>query len=90
MTETAWIALCVGVFGAVTWLLGISFFLGRYAARVDGVDKALARIDGKFNEVFTKLDNLTSAVPHRCIMEARIAVLEVRNRELAERVGIRE
>lgn len=62
MGESAIIGLCAGAFAAVTWLLAVSFFLGRYAARVDSVAQSIEHFDRKFEQIFDKLDNLTARI----------------------------
>lgn len=57
------------IFAAVTWLLGISYFLGRYTSKVDRLSEALPQI-------FSKLDELGRSLPHVCGQTAIIAKLE--------------
>jgi hypothetical protein len=69
------------VFAAVTWLLGISYFLGRYTAKLDATSKAhdelKAEVKGTLHAIFDKLDTLSKAVPHHCIQLDHITAMLV-------------
>jgi hypothetical protein len=80
MEDGRLIALSVAGFGALTWLLGISFLLGRYTNRVDNLEAALVRWGIDFAAMLAKLDTLVAVGPHRCVQSSRIAVLEDRLR----------
>ena len=79
--SAAEIAVC---FALSSWLLAISFYLGKHAARVDALEKLTLTIETKFLAVFTRLDNLAAAVPHRCILESRLGVIEARFDDIAK------
>lgn len=79
--------ISIAVFGALTWLLGISFTLGRYSERQKHLENAqkeyqeqqrLAQVktDQTIAKIFDKLDELAKSVPHVCSQTEKIVRLE--------------
>lgn len=71
MTDGAWIALAGLGFGFLTWLLGISYSLGRQASRLDSVRESIPKI-------FDRLDRLAGYIPHTCTQEHRLSTAEAK------------
>ena len=73
-------AVVCSVFAAITWLLGISYFLGRSTAKLDGALKSHEELRGEVREtlqkIFAKLDELSRSVPHVCVQLDHIASLQ--------------
>ena len=85
----------LAVFGILTWLLGITFFLGKFVEKqtrakedIDKIEKnnkedlvqIERRIDAKFTAVFQKLDEISKSVPHQCQQIEKIADLDAKQR----------
>ena len=74
------------VFGAVTWLLSISFLLGRYSERQKQVESRQEKTDATVAKIFDKLDTLAKSVPHVCDKSERIVALEQIAKDRARRL----
>jgi len=72
------IAGCAAAFAVCTWLMGISFFLGKYAARVDTVAREINTVFSKLDLIGDKIDRIAISSVHQCIQAERIARLEAR------------
>ncbi len=66
MSDMAVISIVMGGFGVLTWLLGLSYFLGRNTAKLDGLAEAFGEMKDTIAQIFEKLDALTTSLPHRC------------------------
>ena len=82
MNGEAIVALIVGAFGIITWLMGLSYFLGRNTAKLDGVAAAQEKTSATVNKIFEKLDILTIGVQHKCEQTPTITALQVLTAEL--------
>lgn len=69
-------AVCSAAFALVAWLLFLSFMLGRYAARVDALDRAQQAVFERLDSIAVKIDGIALSSIHRCIQVERIAKLE--------------
>ena len=76
MSDTATISLVLGALSALTWLLGLSYFLGRNTAKLDGLAEAFGEMKGTVTRIFEKLDVLATSVPHRCQQIQAISELQ--------------
>jgi len=72
------IFVAAAAFGMLTWLLFLSFVLGRYAARVDGLDVQQSAVAIKLDAIGIKLDAIAISSIHQCIQVERITRLEAR------------
>ena len=66
MSDNAIIGAVMGAFGILTWLLGLSYFLGRNTAKLDGLADAQEKLAQTIRQIFEKLDYLSRALPHQC------------------------
>ena len=66
MSDNAIISLVLGGLGIVSWLLSLSYFLGRNTAKLDGLADTFDKTQKTIGLIFDKLDLLSKAVPHRC------------------------
>lgn len=66
MSDTAIISLVLGTLSGLTWLLGLSYFLGRNTAKLDGLAEAFGEMKDTIAQIFEKLDVLATSLPHRC------------------------
>jgi hypothetical protein len=70
MTDAAWIASGIGAFAVVTWLLALSYLLGRYSARIDDLEKHVCKIVHRIDSIPT--------------VESRLSVIEDRIKKISE------
>jgi len=87
MTDAATVGLCALLFGALTWLLALSYFLGKHSGKVENLEASQAKRDEALQRIFAKLDALTLLVPHTCYQAERIARLEERTSRGEERTA---
>jgi hypothetical protein len=59
-----------------TWLLGVSFLLGKYAARVESVQSEVRLLVAKLDGIGEKIDKIAISSIHSCIQSDRITRLE--------------
>ena len=78
MSDTTLIAVFALCFGVLTWLLTMSFFVGRHSARVDALEVNVKKVEANFQTVFSKLDNMAAHLPYHCSQTERLARLELR------------
>jgi hypothetical protein len=90
MDSISVITLASTIFGAVTWLLGISYFLGRNAARLDGLADAYRKTEETLVRIFAKLEELGKAVPHICQQIQSIAELKTSQQGVMHRLDMLE
>jgi hypothetical protein len=76
MSDTAIISLVLGILGVISWMLSLSYFLGRTTAKLDGLAEAFAKMEDTITQIFEKLDRLVAAVPHRCEQTQTIAGIQ--------------
>jgi len=65
-------------FVLTTWLLGVSFLLGKYAARVESVQAEVKMLGAKLDNIGDKIDRIAITSIHQCIQAERITRLEAR------------
>jgi len=78
MSDTAVIAGCALAFACGTWLLGVSYFVGRHAGRTESLERSQTEIRATVRLIFERLDLMSQHLPHRCCQEVRLAALEAR------------
>jgi hypothetical protein len=66
----------IAVATVLTWLLGISFYLGRYSARQEALEHKADGMAATIVQIFQKLDKLAEVVPHKCDQVATIAAMQ--------------
>jgi hypothetical protein len=76
MSDTAIVSLVLGVLGMISWMLSLSYYLGRTTARLDGFVEAFGKMEGTITQIFEKLDALAAVVPHRCEQTQTIAAMQ--------------
>src|SRR5271165_7165990 len=86
MSDNAIIGVVMGAFGVLTWLLGLSYFLGRNTAKLDGLADAQEKLSQTIKQIFEKLDELARFLPHVCDKAERITRLETVWQEILRRV----
>jgi len=86
MSDNAIIGAVMGAFGVLTWLLGLSYFLGRNTAKLDGLADAQEKLAQTIRKIFEKLDELVRSMPHVCDKAERIARLEMLAQERSHRL----
>lgn len=67
---------CSAGFAVISWLLWISFLVGRYAARVDALANEMVAVFSKLDAIGDKLDRIAISSVHQCIQSDRITRLE--------------
>jgi hypothetical protein len=65
-------------FVLTTWLLGVSFLLGKYAARVESVQAEVKTLVAKLDTIGDKIDRIAVSAIHVCIQSDRITRLETK------------
>ncbi len=80
MSDNAIIGIIMGGFAVLTWLLGLSYFLGRNTAKLDGLADAQEKLGQTIRQIFDKLDDLSKAVPHQCQQLQAVAELQAQIR----------
>ena len=78
MSDNAIIGCVMGSFGVLTWLLGLSYFLGRNTAKLDSLTDRQGKIDDTLGKIFEEIKSLRNVLPHACDKTERIARLEAR------------
>ena len=76
MSDNAIVSLVLGGIGAVSWLLTLSYFLGRNTSKLDNLADAVTKMDGYIVKIFAKLEDLGKSTMHQCIQSDRVARLE--------------
>lgn len=69
-------------FGAMTWLLAITFAIGRYSERQSQADSRQSHVEAKIGQIFDRLETLSRNLPHVCIQAERLARVEEHVRQL--------
>jgi hypothetical protein len=72
------IGVCSAGFAVISWLLWLSFLVGRYAAHVDALTSQMATVFRKLESIDDKLDRIAISSVHQCIQAERLARLEAR------------
>ena len=73
MSDNAIIGVVMGAFGVLTWLLGLSYFLGRNTAKLDTVADVQKNTSQTIDQIFEKLDDLSKSLPHHCMQIQNVA-----------------
>ena len=87
MNDTGMIAASALAFTSLTWLLALSYALGRYAARTDALEHSQAENRETTAKIFDRLERLGAIGPHVCTQQARIAVIEERQTAILRQLG---
>jgi hypothetical protein len=69
---------CSTGFAVISWLLWLSFLVGRYAAHVDALTEQMATVFRKLESIDDKLDRIAVTSVHQCIQAERITRIETR------------
>jgi len=86
MSDNAIIGTVMGAFGVLTWLLGLSYFLGRNTAKLDGLADSHAKLSDSIKQIFIKLEELARLLPHVCDKAERVVRLEMLAAEKCRRL----
>jgi hypothetical protein len=73
VSDNAIIGVVMGGFGVLTWLLGLSYFLGRNTAKLDTLADSQKTTQETIEQIFQKLDQLSKSLPHQCIQLQSVA-----------------
>lgn len=68
----------VAIFGAVTWLLGISFSLGKYSERLRRSEIRADKMEHTTELIYDRLESLTKMLPHVCMQAERLTRVEAK------------
>ena len=86
MDSTAIVTLVIGAVTAITWLLTLSYFLGRNAANLDNLSKAFDKLEKTITSIFSELKGLSVMLPHHCDKTSALASLAAQTEELGRRI----